>query len=195
MYDTVRRKWAQHVTEVVARTGESSNSAQPDDTSLSLHSDSEVPLKGWVLKSQKTASKTSETVKVFLIAKFNKGLVSGQKANPTDASKEMQNAKDLKGLLLFSPEKWKTARQINSYFSRLSAVQKSNQAQAITVGDEGCLDNENLRTWEDHSNLKVVELKGICANFALTSTGNPPKKSTYIDSIEELVESCSCSTL
>lgn len=37
VYDTVRRKWAQHVTEVVARAGESSKSAQLDDTRLLHH--------------------------------------------------------------------------------------------------------------------------------------------------------------
>lgn len=96
-----------------------------------------------------------------MIAKFNEGLVSGQNANPTDVSKEMQNAKDSKGQPLFLPEEWKTARQINSYLSRLSAVQKSNKAQAITVRDEESLDNEDIRTWEDHSVTKNLT-QGQC---------------------------------
>ena len=42
-------------------------------------------------------------------------------------------------------------------------------------------------------NLKVVELKNICAKFALSIVGNKQRKMPYVDAIEELVKSCSCS--
>ena len=42
-------------------------------------------------------------------------------------------------------------------------------------------------------NLKVVDLKNICTNLSLTTTGNQQRKVTFINAIEELVNSCSCS--
>ena len=41
-------------------------------------------------------------------------------------------------------------------------------------------------------NLKVVDLKNICTNLSLTTTGNQQRKVTFINAIEELVNSCSC---
>ena len=41
--------------------------------------------------------------------------------------------------------------------------------------------------------LKVVELKNIRAKFALSTVGNKQRKMPYVDAIEELVKSCSCS--
>ena len=227
VYDTIR-KWAQHVTGIVSRSAKCSKSACPPDSSLSSCSDdNNASVHGWALKGQKTAAKTCEKVKEFLIAKFNEGLLGGKKANPVEVSMEMQDAKDSKGLTLFSPEEWKTSRQITSFFSRVSALQQSKEVHPVTVEEEN-LTEDDVSTWEGHSfeqnlryevyeavdlqhplsfedrdickaakggklkNLKVVELKNICANFAL-KTGDQQRKKPYIDAIEELVKSCSCS--
>ena len=213
--------------EVASRTGEPTTSTQTLGTHFTSRNDDEAPaLQGWALKGQKTATKTSQNVKSFLIAKFNEGLVSGQKANPTEVAKEMQEAKDSKGSpVSFLSEDWKTARQISSFFSRLSALKKSSQGLAVTVtlGDEENLDDDDFRSWEGHSaseslmkevygavdllhplcfegrNIclmaKVLELKNICVNLSLTTTGNQQRKVTFINAIEELVNSCSCSNL
>ena len=164
-----------------------------------------------------------------MIAKFNEGLLSGKKANPFDVSMEMQDVKDPKGLALFSPEEWKTSWQISSFFSRLSALQKSKEAHPVTVEEEENITEDDVSTWKGHSfeqnlryevyeaidlqhplsfedrdickiakggklkNLKVMELKNICAKFQLTTVGNQQRKKPYVDAIEELVKSCSCS--
>ena len=197
------------------------------DTNLSSYSDNNLSLQGWALKGQKTSTKTSEKVKEFLIAKFNEGLLGGKKANPVDVSMEMHDAKDSKGLALFSPEEWKTSRQVSSFFSRLYALQKSKEAHQVTVQEN--LTEDDVSTWEGHSfeqnlryqvykavdlqhplsfedrdickiakggklkNLKVMELKNICAKFELTTIGNQQRKKPYVDAIQELVKSCSCS--
>ena len=229
LYDSVRRKWAQHVTEIASRTTLSVPTTST--RALGTSNGNEAPtLQGWALKGQKTATKTSENVKSFLIAKFNEGL-SGQKANPSEVAKEMQEAKDSNGSPVFLPEDWKTARQISSFFSRLSALKKSSHVAAVTLHDEENVDEEDLRSWEcrleaesirkevyiavdlqhpvyseGHNiclmtkerklkNLKVVDLKNICTNLSLTTTGNQQRKVTFINAIEELVNSCSCSNL
>ena len=73
LYDSVRRKWAQHVTEIASRT---TLSVPTTSTRvLGTSNGNEAPTsQGWALKGQKTATKTSENVKSFLIAKFNEGL-------------------------------------------------------------------------------------------------------------------------
>ena len=148
VYDTVRRKWAQHVTGIVSRSAQSSTSAQQPDANPSPCSDDDLPEQGWALKGQKTVTKTSENVKEYLIAKFNEGLICGQKAIPAEVSTEMQEATDSKGLPLFSPDEWKTARQISSFFSRLSALQKSREAHPVTIDEEENLNDEDFSTWE-----------------------------------------------
>ena len=117
----------------------------------------------------------------------------------------------------------------NQLFSRLSALQESEEAQPVTVEEEENLTEDDVSIWEGHSfeqtlryevyeavdlqhplsfedryiykiakggklkNLKVVELKNICAKFALSIVGNKQRKMPYVDAIEELVKSCSCS--
>ena len=91
---------------------------------MSCCSDNNLSLQGWALKGQNTSTKTCEKVKEFLIAKINVGLLSGKKANPFDVSMEMQDAKDPKGLLWFSPEEWKTSLQTSSFFPIICIAEK-----------------------------------------------------------------------
>ena len=201
VYDTIRRKWAQHVTGIVLQSAECSRSAYPSDTNLSSCSDNNLSLQGWALKGQKTSTKTSEKVKEFLIAKFNEGLLGGKKANPVGVSMEMQDAKDSEGLALFSPEEWKTSRQISSFFSQLSALQKSKEAHLVTVEEKENLTEDDVSRYEVYEavdlrhplsfedrdicniakggklkNLKVMELKNICTKFELTTVWESAKK-------------------
>ena len=98
--------------------------------------------------------------------------------------------------------------KITSFYPQLSALQKSKEAQPVTVEEEENLTEDDISTWEGHSfelnlryevyeavdlqhplsfedrdickivkggklkNLKVVELKNICAKFALSTVGN-----------------------
>ena len=104
VYDTIRRKWAQHahVTGIVSRSlNPPSRPINLTLTSFSSCSDNNLSLQGWALKGQE------KLVKEFLIAKFNEGLLDEKKANPVDVLMEMQDAKELKGLAFFSPEEWK----------------------------------------------------------------------------------------
>ncbi|KAK2562735.1 hypothetical protein P5673_014452 [Acropora cervicornis] len=57
VYDTIRRKWAQHVTGIVSRSAECSRAANPPDTNLSSCSDNYLSLLGWALKGQKNFDK------------------------------------------------------------------------------------------------------------------------------------------
>lgn len=135
----------------MSRSAECFRVAYPPDTNLSSCSDNNLSLQGWALIGQTTSTKTSEKVKEFLIAKFNEGQLRGKKTNPFAVSMEMQDAQDPKGLELFSPEEWKTSRQISSFFSRLSALQKSKEANPARVEEDGNITEDDVSTWEGHS--------------------------------------------
>ena len=60
---------------------------------------------------------------------FNAGARSGLKVDPAQVSREMKLAKDANGHSLFAPEEWRTAQQIISFFSRLSAIQRKTQTE------------------------------------------------------------------
>jgi len=73
LHNSVRRKWAQHVTEKASRMTLSVPTTSTQ--ALGTSNGNEAPnSQGWALKGQKTATNTSENVKCFLIAKFNENL-------------------------------------------------------------------------------------------------------------------------
>ena len=62
LYDSVRRKWAQHVTEIASRTTLSVPTTST--RALGTSNGNEAPTsQDWALKGQKTATKTSKNVK------------------------------------------------------------------------------------------------------------------------------------
>ena len=92
------------------------------------------PQEGWALKTVKKPTRTVKKAKDYLVQKFDAGTKTGLKADPVQVSREMKYVKDNSGQLLFKPDEWRTAQQINSFFSRLSALQK-RQKQLTAEGE------------------------------------------------------------
>lgn len=117
VYDAAREKWASRVTEVheVARGTQSIGfeEAGPSRTT-------EYQSEGWALKTTK-APRMEEKVKIFLMQKFNTVATEGQKAG------EMKCVRDGSGEQQLKPEEWRTAQQINNFFSRMSTLQCQRQ--------------------------------------------------------------------
>ncbi|KAL9985193.1 hypothetical protein ACROYT_G007563 [Oculina patagonica] len=126
LYDSIRKKWAEKVTGVsVPISEQEASSAHYDRPSSSTVKDRRT--EGWALKTTKKPQRMTDHVKNYLQKKFNTGARSGLKADPVQVSHEMKFLKDDNGHLLFTPEEWRTAPQINSFFSRLSALQRQSQ--------------------------------------------------------------------
>lgn len=85
--------------------------------------------KGWALKTTKKPVRMTDRVKAYLVQKFDAGARSGLKADPVQVSREMKFAKDENGM------EWRTAQQITSFFSRLSAVQRQKQVEESPLED------------------------------------------------------------
>ena len=87
-------------------------------------SDSENP----DFKTVKKPSRMEAHVEAYLVQKFDTGCRTGQKADPVQVAREMKIVKGDAGHLLFTPQEWRTAQQINSFFPTLSAVQRQTQS-------------------------------------------------------------------
>ena len=176
LYDSIRKKWAERLTGVnVAGFHETGTySAEELDFSYpSLSKKDQQPL-GWALKTVKKPSRMEAHVKAYLVQKFDTDCRTGQKADPVQVAREMKIVKDDAGHLLFTPQEWRTAQQINSFFSRLSAVQRQTQMEKDTseyaTGQEFTEKDPNLEVLENET---VLENLRIAINLQVTAPQHP----------------------
>ena len=143
MYDRVRRKWAGIVTGVTLASDVPSTSWQEEYSSSAAGAPTQRPL-GWALKATKRPSRMTDDVKAFLVKKFEDGARTGNKTNPVRVAKEMKTLRNEEGRLTLKPEEWRTAQQISSLFSRLTAAlrQKGIEAEKIPVEDIEAAESE-----------------------------------------------------
>ena len=128
LYDSIKKKWAEKVTGVnMLSHDHESGPVHYNQPSSSLNIDRRSI--GWALKTTKKASRMEDHVKNYLMQKFNAGARSGLMVDPAQVSREMKLAMDANGHSLFAPEEWRTAQQITSFFSRLSAIQRKTQTE------------------------------------------------------------------
>ena len=113
-----------------------STSWQEEYSSSAAGASTQRPL-GWALKATKRPSRMSDNVKTFLVKKFEDGARTGNKADPVRVAKEMKTLRNEEGRLTFKPEEWRTAQQISSLFSRLTAALRHRgiEAEKIPVED------------------------------------------------------------
>lgn len=149
VYDTVRKRWADKVTGMNMGTSKGLHIpvVPGPSTSTSRFSSS----KGWAPKTNKRGPRMGEKARMFLLDKFNAGL-TGHKADPLQVAKEMKLSKDKDGNPLFCPEEWRSAKQITSFFSRMSALHKRQGAQM----DVEELDEGDLIALETEEGLKTL---------------------------------------
>lgn len=107
---------------------------------------------GWALKhSHARSTRFSTKQKEYLIAKFQIGEQTGQKADPTSVCRVMRTAKDSNGDRLFDSTEFLTSQQIASFFSRLASKRSLNDV-AEAQSDEDVEQNEADR----ESQLQVL---------------------------------------
>ena len=99
---------------------------------------------GWALQKPRIGGKRySPRVKDYLKARFDVGEQSGQKADPQHVSMDTRNARTEENKRLFSREEWLTRNQVQSYFSRLSAL-KQKQVSRPPCNQPGLVDIDDL---------------------------------------------------
>lgn len=222
MYDSIRKTWADKVTGVkfVGRTG-ITNAPSTQDQEESNPAEIEMTV-GWALKSTRTWTQMGEKVKAFLTDQFDSGATTGLKADPAQVAREMKQAKDKNGKLLFNPSEWRNAQQIKGFFSRLSAKRKQQHGE-IDLQDEDIEAYEAQESMESLRNvisedmnapshpiivvgkdlcqmsrdgklnsLRIAELQSICQSLEIEVTEHKRRKRAYIQPIEEFLQTCSC---
>ena len=127
-YDRMRREWAERFSTVdqVQADGSTSGSGihSSEETADTPPSDLS---QGWALSKPRVSTRFTPKVKAYLNAKFQLGEKTGLKADPSQVSAEMRNARDEENNRRFSREEWLTKNQIKSYFSRLSSAKRKEQ--------------------------------------------------------------------
>ena len=179
---------------------------------------------GWALRTTKSSKRFNERQKSYLNEKFNIGNETGHKLDPVTVSQDMRFAKDQDGNRRFTLNEFLTPQQIQSYFSRKASKQKKGQVQPVdrpedrvaaedqeaysntrcTVIKECQLihpivyDSYNLCNLVSKKSLKkfsVSLLRVICEHYYINvSAITAHLKAPYIALINDMVQSCSCSS-
>ncbi|KAK3736571.1 hypothetical protein QZH41_003145 [Actinostola sp. cb2023] len=142
MYDRIRRKWAGVVTGVTFAVDVPSTSAHAQEGSAIGPATTDARRRGWALKTTKRPSRMSERVKAFLEFKFEEGARTGNKSDPVQLARELKTAKNEHGQLVFTPDEWRTAQQINSLFSRLTVAQRQRGMEGVLEEDTEAAESE-----------------------------------------------------
>ena len=107
------REWAQKFSTVDQVKESASSDFSTAASSKSTGFRCELPL-GWALQDpRRGAPRFSAKVKEYLIAKFDIGEKTRDKADPTQVASDMQSAKDDNNSRLFRREEWLTKTQVN----------------------------------------------------------------------------------
>ena len=179
---------------------------------------------GWALRTTKSSKRFNERQKSYLNEKFNNGNETGHKLDQVTVSQDMRFAKDQDGNRRFTLNEFLTPQQIQSYFSRKASKKKKGQVQPVdrpedrvaaedqeaysntrcTVIKECQLihpivyDSYNLCNLVSKKSLKkfsVSLLRVICEHFHIdVSAITAHLKAPYIALINDMVQSCSCSS-
>ena len=161
--------------------------------------------------------------KDYLKKKFDIGQKTGRKVDPVTVSQEMRVAKNSNGDRLFSSSEFLTGKQIQNFFSRLASkrsvdiVTEEDDEEEISARHEEALseirqgisnfavlrhpiihDTYNIcelaSSGKLASTFSVSVLRDMCASLDIdVSSVTVRRKKPYVDKLQELVKSCSCS--
>ena len=73
----------------------------------------------------------------------------------------MRGVRDKSGKLCFSPDEWRTAKQISSYFSRLAAAQEA--AGEHLVQEAESIREATFKHWKQYSSSIEFSGKELCS--------------------------------
>ena len=117
---------------------------------------------GWALqKPRGGGTRFSEKVKSYLTARFDVGTQTGRKSDPSQVATDMRTTRNADGSRKFSRDEWLTKGQVQSFFSRLSAISRKRgvtRAENVESDDEGdLLLHEEMACLIDERRDKEVE--------------------------------------
>ena len=148
IYDRLRRQWTSKFS-TLSLADESKEKQKPAEEGRAAPKEAWKPEReGWALQKPRGGSRFSEEVKSFLKDRFHAGAQTGRKADPGQVAADMRKVRNSDGSRKFSRDEWLTKGQVQSFFSRLSALSRkaNGKAQGDMVerdGDDSYGDDEN----------------------------------------------------
>ena len=156
LYDSLRRDWASKFSTL---TLESKVTPIPNEGTGKVTGDQ--CSMGWALqKPRGGGARFSEDVRSYLSERFETGERTGRKADPSQVASDMRKARDANGARKFKRTEWLTKTQVQSYFSRLSALKRRSGAVSKIADeddDDESLIEEELSYLEDKARQKEEE--------------------------------------
>ena len=199
-YDRIRREWAERFSTVdqvqadISTSGSGIRSSDETADTPPSHLS-----QGWALSKPFTPK-----VKAYLNAKFELREKTGLKADPSQVSADMRNARDEENNCRFSREEWLTKNQIKSYFSRLSSAKRKGQDDVDDRAElEDILGEREEKSRQLLINLceyckgsklskfNVVMLKAIMKTFDI-SFKSKDRKRDLVEHLAAFVQKCPC---
>ena len=182
-----------------------------------------LPMEWALKSSFTRKTRFNSTQKDYLQKKFEIGEKTGRKLDPVTVSQEMRIAKDSNGNRLFSCSEFLTGQQIQSFFSRMASKRSVDIVTEEDEEEENCArqevalseirqdvvnvvglqhpiiyDTNNICELASSSKLtatfSVSVLRDICLSLDIDVSGiTVRRKKPYVDKLQDLVKSCTCS--
>jgi hypothetical protein len=146
--DKVTNLWVdknRRITSLLPESSPEANDSMPSNVES-------LPPRGWALKESPAPTRKDPEVKQFLDNIWQAGECSGMKADAVRVAELMRSKTTSDGTRMFSTQQWLSARQIMSYFSRLTAIKNLPNMSEDLVNDI-MQDLESAQIAENTNNL------------------------------------------
>ena len=159
IYDYLRRDWAlKFATLSIDSTQKLSPSEERPRSDVGVCKTEAI---GWALqKPRGGGTRFSEKVKSYLTSRFDVGTQTGRKADPAQVAADMRTTRNVDGSRKFTRDEWLTKGQVQSFFSRLSAIRRKKAtptAENVEIDDEDLLLQEEIAFINEDRREKEVE--------------------------------------
>ena len=112
----------------------------------------------WALsKPRRGAMRFPQKVSDYLIARFDLGEATGNKADPNQVSLDMRAAKEQDGERRFKRDEWLTKTQIQGFFSRLAKTKRKGLALSMEIVDDIPMDDDEDETHDNENLLRDIQ--------------------------------------
>ena len=173
IYDRLRRQWAYKFSTLSLTDDSRKENKKPAGQERASSKESwRSKGDGWALQKPSGGStRFSEKVKSFLKDRFNAGAQTGRKADPAQVAADIRKVRNAEGTRKFSSNEWLTKAQVQSFFSRLSSLNRkaSRTLQRDNVkgdNEDGNDEDDDLLLEEEleylDEKLRNEEIDDIC---------------------------------
>ena len=124
---------------------------------------------GWAIKGWRISKRYSQTMRDFLRAEFDKGVVLGKSSKPQQVLGLMKSKRAEDGTLLFKPAERLTEQKIKAYFSRLARQRRLQGAIPVDAGQDESEDDDDTDEEEEEQDSDEQEYEALLDTITQSS--------------------------